>query len=115
MTQVEGGRHLWVSPGFCLWSIVTGHFDMNLDERHCASEGVRLDTVVYSIRSRKWDRDSSPLSRRRSGLTLNMVAMLSVFSVVILLPAARTLPRNPITTMVEVSCPGRDQYPGLGA
>ncbi len=81
--------------------IVFGHFDMNLDEHllHFLKE-FGLILFVYSIGLQVGPGFFSAF--KKGGLTLNMVAMLSVFLSVVITIVLHFATGIPITTMVGI-------------
>ena len=81
--------------------IVFGHFDMNLDEHllHFLKE-FGLILFVYSIGLQVGPGFFSAF--KKGGLTLNMVAMLSVFLSVVITVVLHFATGIPITTMVGI-------------
>ena len=94
--------------------IVFGHFDMNLDEHllHFLKE-FGLILFVYSIGLQVGPGFFSAF--KKGGLTLNMVAMLSVFLSVVITIVLHFVTGIPITTMVGILSGAVTNTPGLGA
>ena len=94
--------------------IVFGHFDMNLDEHllHFLKE-FGLILFVYSIGLQVGPGFFSAF--KKGGLTLNMVAMLSVFLSVVITIVLHFATGIPITTMVGILSGAVTNTPGLGA
>ena len=94
--------------------IVFGHFDMNLDEHllHFLKE-FGLILFVYSIGLQVGPGFFSAF--KKGGLTLNMVAMLSVFLSVLITIVLHFATGIPITTMVGILSGAVTNTPGLGA
>ena len=94
--------------------IVFGHFDMNLDEHllHFLTE-FGLILFVYSIGLQVGPGFFSAF--KKGGLTLNMVAMLSVFLSVVITIVLHFATGIPITTMVGILSGAVTNTPGLGA
>jgi len=103
---------LLVGPAMVL--LVFGHFDMNLDEHllHFLKE-FGLILFVYSIGLQVGPGFFSAF--KKGGLTLNMVAMLSVFLSVVITIVLHFATGIPITTMVGILSGAVTNTPGLGA
>lgn len=94
--------------------IVFGHFNMNLNEHllHFLKE-FGLILFVYSIGLQVGPGFFSAF--KKGGFTLNMVAMIVVFTGVVLAIALHFITGTPITTMVGILSGAVTNTPGLGA
>lgn len=94
--------------------IVFGHFNMNLDEHllHFVKE-FGLILFVYSIGLQVGPGFFSAF--KKGGLTLNMIAVGSVFISVVVAVVIHFVTGTPITTMVGVLSGAVTNTPGLGA
>lgn len=94
--------------------IVFGHFNLNLDEHllHFLKE-FGLILFVYSIGLQVGPGFFSAF--KKGGLTLNMIAIGSIFLSVVVAVAIHFISGTPITTMVGVLSGAVTNTPGLGA
>lgn len=94
--------------------IVFGHFNLNLDEHllHFLKE-FGLILFVYSIGLQVGPGFFSVF--KKGGFTLNMLAMIVVFTGVVITVALHFITNIPITTMVGILSGAVTNTPGLGA